>query len=185
LPVDAKAERTRGPDGIEALETPDRLVLCKRTYRSLDWGVIMLGFFVGLLVFLMLAIAVERGTLFSYSWWVEILVYGGGVCIVWYCLTRAFNTRTVTLTGQRLTARDGPVPSLARRLDLPVDDIAAFNAYGTKHMTAQLTSYRWHHVDAEMRDGRRMPVFRKLGTEEAAAFAAARIESFLQRARQA
>lgn len=170
---------TAGPDRIEVAETAEELVLRQRTYRSFDWVHFVLGIPVGVLVLLLIGIGIAKGTLFAYSWWGEGLVYVAVLGWLWFTLTRAFNRRNVTLTPQRITARNGPLPSLAGRLDVPVAQIAEIVAHGTKHMTGNLTTYRWYHVALETRDGARLAVFKKLADQEAANFVKARIEAFL------
>ncbi|MHA1537563.1 MAG: hypothetical protein ACTSUD_08405 [Alphaproteobacteria bacterium] len=170
---------TSGPDGIEFAETGERLVLRKRTYRSMDWAVIMMLVPGGLLVLILLGIGIANATVFAYSWWGESLFYLAAFGCIWFYLTRAFNRRTIMVTRERIASRDGPLWSLAGRLDVPVAEIGEFIAYGTKHITGNLTTYRWYHVALQKKDGARLKVFRKLADQEAATFVKAKIVAFL------
>lgn len=174
---------TSGPDGIEYAETDEQLILRKRTYRSLDWAIIMMLIPGGLLVFILIGISIAKGTLFAYSWWGEGLFYLASFACIWFYLTRAFNRRTVTITRERITSKDGPVFSLAGKLDVPVSRIEDVIARGTKHMTADLVTYRWHHIELRMKNGERLTVFRKLLDEKAAKFFKAKIEAIIARAK--
>ena len=170
---------TTGPDNIEFTETGERLVLRKRTYRSLDWAIFTMLVPGGLLVLILLGISIVKGTLFAYSWWGESLFYLAGLSTIWFYLTRAFNRRTITVTQQRITSKDGPLWSLAGKLDVLVAEIEEFITHGTKHITGDLTTYRWYHVALQKKDGARLTVFRKLADQEAATFVKAKIVSFL------
>jgi hypothetical protein len=175
----------RGPDGLEVAQTADRLILRKRTYRSLDWAFIMLCVPVGALVLSLFGIGLARGTLFKFSWWIETLVYGATVAWIWFSLTRAFNRRTITITSDRLLARNGPVPSLGGAIDMPLADIQEIETRGTKHMTSDLTTYRWYHVVLRGRGGGREAIFQKLADEKAAKFVKAKIDGFCRRESEA
>ena len=173
---------TSGPDGIEFAETDEQLILRKRTYRSFDWAIIMMLIPGGLLVFILIGIGIVKGTLFAYNWWGEGLFYLAALACIWFYLTRAFNRRTITLTRERITSKDGPVFSLAGRLDVPVARIEEVVARGTRHMTADLVTYRWYHIELKMKDGEQLTMFRKLASEKAAKFVKAKIAAFLARA---
>lgn len=170
---------TPGPDGIEVAESAGRLVLRQRTYRSFDWVHFVLGVPVGVLTLLLIGIGIVNLTLFAYSWWGESLFYLAVLAWLWFTLTRAFNRRTVTVTPERITSSNGPLRSLAAKLDVPVAQIEEVVAHGTKHMTGNLTTYRWHHVVLETKDGARLTVFKKLADKEAAKFVEAKIVAFL------
>ncbi|MEJ2122810.1 MAG: hypothetical protein P8Z76_19335 [Alphaproteobacteria bacterium] len=175
----------RGPDGLEFAQTAERLILRKRTYRSLDWAFIMLCVPVSAMVLGLFGIGLARGTLFRFSWWIEPLIYGATVAWIWFSLTRAFNRRTITVTADRLLARNGPIPSLGGRLDLPLADLQEIETRGTKHMTSDLTTYRWYHVVLRRRSGGREAIFLKLADEKAAKFVKAKIDRFCRREAEA
>jgi len=159
----------------------DRLILRKRTYRSLDWAFIMLCVPVGAIVLSLFGISLARGTLFKFSWWIEILVYGATVAWIWFSLTRAFNRRTITVTADRLISHNGPVPSFGGAIDVPLADVNEIETRGTKHMTSDLTTYRWYHVMLRRNGGGREAIFEKLSDERAAKFVKAKIDEFCRR----
>jgi len=176
-----QAESTTGPGGIEAIESDEWLVLRKRTYRSTDWVHMVLGIPIGILVLLLIGIGIVKGTLFAYSWWGEGLVYTGLLAWLWFTLTRAFNRRSVTITPEHVTSRDGPLWTPRRGLDVTLAEVEEVLAYVTKHRSPNFIAYRWYHVALAMKDGTRRIVFKKLENKEQAEFVASKIVEFLTR----
>lgn len=171
-------EFDQGPDGLEVAQTSERLILRKRTYRSLDWAFIMLCIPVTIAVFILFGIGVVEGTLFNFSWWGESLVYVATFAWFWFSLTRVFNRRTVTVTADQIQASDGPIWSSGGAFKVPLCDIEEVETLGSKHLTSDLTTYRWYRVYARKRDGLRLPIFKKLQSDQAAKFVKAKIDQF-------
>ena len=136
----------------------------KRTYRPGDWAHYALaipGFALGLFI---LWIAITRGTLFE-SWATPVVIVVL-VAYAWFALTKKVNRRTVTLDAEGLRASDGPLPSLARKIDVPVGQVGKIQVNQVTRLTMPPVSrVKTYDVDAAGVAGH---LFKRLPTREEA-----------------
>jgi hypothetical protein len=151
-----------------------------RTYRPGDWAHYALaipGLALGLLI---LWIAITRGTLFE-SWATPVAILAL-LAYAWFALTKKVNRRTVTLDAERLRAADGPLPSLARTIDVPVDQVRKVEVNQVTRLTMPPVSrVKTYDVDASGVPGH---IFKRLPTREEADALKAGLGNTLVRIRQ-
>ncbi len=148
-----------------------------RTYRSGDWmhyALALPGVAIGLLI---LWTAIRNGTLLD-SWATPVVIvvllgYG------WFALTKKYNRRTITLDAARLRAWDGPLPSYARKVDVPIDEIGRIETTVVRSLTMPPTSIvKTYRVDA---GGIHIPIVKKLLTQAEADAVRAGLVNTLER----
>ena len=118
-----------------------------RTYRSGDWGHYVLAIPATALGLLILWIGIANGTLTD-SWTTPVIILGL-LGYGWLALTKKVNQRTITLDGNRLRAWDGPLYTLANRVNTPVSEIGKLETNERKRLTMPPTHFvKTYDVDA-------------------------------------
>lgn len=166
----------RGTSSAISIErSDDGLVITRRTYRPGDFAHYLLaipGFAIGILL---LSIGISRQTLFDS--WATPVVSLGLIAYGWFALTTRVNRRMIRVVRQRLTARDHPIPSLARRIDVPLDAVGPISVRRVNRLTMPPTQVvPKYHVEAEAVPGCLM---KNLPTKEEADTVRAGLVSFL------
>jgi hypothetical protein len=149
------------------------LTIRRPTYRRGDFVHVIFASFAVVFALLFLFISLIHGTLLrSLTIPLVILVlaaYG------YFGLTRVVNRRTVQISQGRVTASDGPMPQIGRRIDRDLKASTPFSVESSKRFTfPTTTTYRIYRVDT--RSG--PDLFRRLPTEGEADYVLATIEAF-------
>ena len=151
-----------------------------RTYRSGDWMHYALALPAVAIGLLILWVAIGNGTLVD-SWATPVVV----VVLLgysWFALTKKLNRRTITLDTARLRAWDGPLPSLANKVNVPIDDIRQIDTAVVRSLTMPPTSIvKTYRVEV---GGVRGPIVKKLPTQAEADAVRAGLVNTLERLRR-
>lgn len=151
----------------------DTLTLERRSWRSGDGAHVVFSALLLVFGLLVLAIAIQNGTLFDGP--VTPILVLAGFGYGYFGLTRMVNRRTVTVATGRITARDGPLPLFVRTVDTDLESYGKVEVRSAMRLTFPPTSrYRLYYVGGETAPD----LFRRLPTEDEAKHAVARIRSF-------
>lgn len=151
----------------------DTLTVERRSWRSGDVVHVVFSFLLLILGLLIAVIAIQNGTFFDGAVTPVLVVASLGYG--YFGLTRLVNRRTVTVTPDRLTARDGPLPLFVRTVNTDLESYGKVAARSAMRFTFPPTSrYRLYYVGGEIAPD----LFRRLPTEDEAKYAVARIRSF-------
>ncbi len=135
-----------------------------RTYRPGDWAHYALAAPGVALAAVILWIAISNGTLAD-SWATPVIVVGL-FAYGWFALTKRFNRRTITLDGERLRAWDGPLYTLASKVNVDVAGVGELETTERKRLTMPPTHLvKTYDVDAR---GVRGHLIKKLPSREEA-----------------
>lgn len=151
------------------------LTIQRRTYRSGDFVHVIFSAFAAVFAILIFVMAVANDTLFDGI--VTPIVIGALSVYGYFGATRLVNSRVITVTTDRVTAKDGPLPQFVRTIDSDIADIEPISVESSKRWTfPMITSYRVYAVATA--DG--PDLFRHLRSEDEAEYALSNIEAITQ-----
>ena len=161
------------PGKMTSTVTTGGLTVERPTWRSGDWVHVLFSALLLVLGLVILATAIRNDTLFDGVTTPALILASVGYA--YFGLTRIVNRRTVTVTTDRITAKDGPLPILVRSVNADLDAYGKAKVRSAMRFTFPPTSrYRLYYVGGEMAPD----LFRRLPTEDEAKYAVARIRSF-------
>jgi hypothetical protein len=149
------------------------LTIRRPTYRRGDIVHVIFASLAVVFALLFLFIALMNRTLLA-NLTIPLVILALGA-YGYFGLTRVVNRRTVRISQGRLTASDGPVPQIGRRIDRDLEVLTPFSVESSTRFTFPVTTtYRIYRVDT--RSG--PDLFRRLPTEGEADYVLATIEAF-------
>jgi hypothetical protein len=152
--------------------TNGELTVERRSWRSGDWVHVLFSALLLVLGLVILATAIRNDTLLEGLTTPALILASIGYA--YFGLTRIVNRRTVTVTAERVTAKDGPLPIFVRSVNTDLDAYGKVELRSAMRFTFPPTSrYRLYYVSGEMAPD----LFRRLPTEDEARYAVARIRS--------
>lgn len=153
------------------------LTIRRRTYRSGDFVHVIFSAFAAMFAILFLVIAIANNTLFD--GFATLVVIGLLGAYAYFGATRLVNSRVVTVTTDRITAKDGPLPQIVRTVDSPIAAVEPIAVDSSKRWTFPVTtSYSVYKVATAAGPD----LFRRLRNGDEAGYVVDAIRAFIAQA---